>query len=76
MNIQDVAKELNEYIKNNTDIVSAGVYSGDIQLNQYCKTITAVKGKFPAFHQLMGHVVQGFSTTWEELGEAEFKHNA
>lgn len=74
MNIQDVAKELNEYIKNNTEIVGAGVYSDDIQLNKYCKTITAVKGKFPAFHKILSHVVQGFSTTWQELGEAEFKH--
>lgn len=74
MNIQDVAKELNEYISNNTEVVAAGVYSDEIQLNKYCKTITAVKGKYPAFHKIMSNVVQGFSTTWQELGEASFKH--
>lgn len=74
MNIEDVQKELNEYISNNKEIVSAGVYSDAIQLNPYCKTITAVKGKFPSFHKVMGHVVQGFKAEWQKLGEAEFKH--
>jgi hypothetical protein len=74
MNIEDVKKELNEYISNNTEIVSAGVYSDEIQLNKYCKTVTAVKGKFPSFHKVMGHVVQGFKAEWQKLGEAEFKH--
>jgi hypothetical protein len=74
MNIEDVQKELNEYISNNKEIVSAGVYSDAIQLNPYCKTITAVKGKFPSFHKILGHVVQGFKPQWQKLGEAEFKH--
>lgn len=74
MTIEDVQKELNEYVKNNTNIVSAGVYSAEIQINKYCKTITSVKGKFPSFHKVMGHVVQGFKPEWQKLGEAEFKH--
>lgn len=74
MSIEDVQKELNEYISNNKEIVSAGVYSPEITLNKYCKTITAVKGKYPSFHKIMGHVVQGFKAEWQKLGEAEFKH--
>ena len=74
MTIEDVQKELNEYVKNNKDIVSAGVYSAEIQINKYCKTITSVKGKYPSFHKVMGHVVQGFKTEWQKLGEASFKH--
>lgn len=74
MNIEDVKKELGEYISNNKEIVSAGVYSTEITLNKYCKTITAVKGKYPAFHKIMGHVVQGFKAEWQKLGEASFKH--
>lgn len=74
MNIEDVQKELGEYVKNNTEVVSAGVYAGEITLNKYCKTITAVKGKYPSFHKIMGHVVQGFKAEWQSLGEAEFKH--
>ena len=74
MSIEDVQKELNEYISNNKEIVSAGVYSDEIQLNKYCKTITAVKGKYPSFNKIMGHVVQGFKAEWQKLGETEFKH--
>lgn len=74
INVQDVAKEVGEYVKNNTDVVSAGVYSDEIQINKYCKTITAVKGKYPAFHKIMTNVVQGFKAEWQELGEAQFKH--
>lgn len=74
MTIEDVKKELGEYISDNKTIVSAGVYSDEIQINKYCKTITAVKGKFPAFTKVMGHVVQGFKAEWQALGEAEFKH--
>lgn len=74
MSIEDVKKELGEYISNNKEVVSAGVYSSEIILNKYCKTITAVKGKYPAFHKIMGHVVQGFKAEWQKLGEAEFKH--
>ena len=75
MTIEDVKKELDEYISNNTAVVSAGVYAGEIQINQYAKTITAVQGKYPNFFKILNHVVQGFGEAkWTELGEAEFKH--
>jgi hypothetical protein len=74
IDIEDVKKELGQYVSNNKEIVSAGVYSTEITLNKYCKTITAVKGGYPAFHKIMGHVVQGFKAEWQKLGEASFKH--
>lgn len=75
MTIEDVKKELNEYISNNDKVISAGVYSGEIQINKYAKTITAVKGKYPNFFKVLSHVVQGFGEAkWTELGKAEFKH--
>jgi hypothetical protein len=74
MNIQDIAKELQEYIANNPNIVAqTGVYSPEITLNKYCKTITAVKGKFPQFNQITSRVIQGFKAEWQALGEASFK---
>jgi len=74
MNIQDIAKELQEYIAANPNIVAqTGVYSPEITLNKYCKTITAVKGKFPQFNQITSRVVQGFKAEWQALGEASFK---
>lgn len=74
INVQDVKKEIGEFVENNKDIVSAGVYSDEIALNKHCVTITSINGKFPSFHQIMGHVVQGFKPQWQKLGEAEFKH--
>ncbi len=74
MNIQDIAKELNEYVANNPQIIiKTGVYSPEITLNKYCKTVTAVKGKFPQFSQITSRVVQGFAAEWQALGEANFQ---
>jgi hypothetical protein len=74
MNIQEVAKELKEYVAANPNIlVKTGVYSNEITLNKYCKTITAIKGKFPQFHQIMSRVVQGYKAEWQALGEASLK---
>lgn len=74
ISVQDVQKELNEYVKNNTEVISAGVYAAEVTLNKYCKTLTAVKGKFPQIHSILTRVVQGFKAEWQELGEAQFKH--
>ncbi|UOX32409.1 hypothetical protein LXD69_10130 [Flavobacterium sediminilitoris] len=74
INVQDVAKEVGEYVKNNTEVISAGVYSAEVTLNKYCKTLTAIKGKFPQFHSILTRVVQGFKAEWQELGDAQFKH--
>jgi len=71
--IEDVAKELNEWVANNKEVISAGVYADEVTLNKYCKTITAIKGKFPQIHSLITNVVQGFKAQWQELGEAQFK---
>lgn len=72
--IQDVQKEVNEYVKGNQEIISTGVYSPEITLNAHCRTITAINGKYPSFHKILGHVVQGFKAEWQALGEASFKH--
>jgi hypothetical protein len=74
ISIQDVAKELNTYVKNNTTVVPAGVYSEDITLNRHTRPLTAVKGKYPQFHSILSDVVQGFKAEWQALGQAQFKH--
>ena len=73
MKIEDVKKELGEFVTSNPTIISTGVYSPEITLNKYTRTITAVKGKFPQFHSIMGRVVQGFSASWTALGEENLK---
>lgn len=74
MQIEDVKKELNEYVGKNPDIVAQAFYKGEVALNPHCKTITAVKGKFPSYYSIIGHVLQAFSPEWNSLGEASFKH--
>lgn len=73
MQIQDIKKELGEFVTANPTIIGAGVYSSEITLNKYTRPITAVKGKFPQFHSIMGRVVQGFSAAWTALGEENLK---
>ena len=74
MQIEDVKKELNEYVGKNPDIVAKAFYNEEVAINKHCKTISAVKGKFPSFYSIIGHVVQSFAPAWNELGEASFKH--
>lgn len=74
MQIEDVKKELNEYVGKNPDIVAKAFYNAEVAINKHCKTITAVKGKFPSFYSIIGHVIQAFAPAWNELGEASFKH--
>ena len=73
ISVQDVAKEVGEYVKSNPEVIKAGVYSDEITINKYCKLLTKVKGKFPQFHSILTNVVQGFKSEWQELGEAQFK---
>lgn len=51
------------------------IYGNEVQLNKYCKKITKIKGKFPAFHSVTGHVIQGFKNVWNELGSTTIKVN-
>lgn len=73
ISIQDVAKEIGQFVTNNKEVIKAGVYSDEITINKYCKTLTAVKGKYPQFHSILSNVVQGFKSEWQALGEAQFK---
>lgn len=73
ISVQDVAKEIGEYVKSNTEVIKAGVYSDEITINKYCKLLTKVKGKFPQFHSILTNVVQGYKAEWQALGEAQFK---
>lgn len=70
--VESIKAELDDYIIKNTSVISAGVYSDKIQLDQFCKKITKVKGSFPQFHKIMTNVVQGFKAEWQALGEMQF----
>lgn len=70
--VQEIKAELEEHIHKNTSVIATGVYNGNVQLDQYCKTITKVNGSFPQFHKIMTHVVQGFKAEWQAMGAMQF----
>ena len=72
--IDDVVKELNTYLKHNPELISASVNRAEITLDKHTKPLTKVKGKYPQAHTLLENVVQGFSPEWTELGKMQIKH--
>lgn len=40
-----------------------------VTVDQYCRKVTKIKGTYQVLQSIMSHVVQGFSSTWTELGE-------
>ncbi|MBW2962301.1 hypothetical protein [Mesonia aestuariivivens] len=73
MTVEDITKELGEYVKSNAKVVPAMTYTDEVILNKFCKTITKVKGKYPSWHSIMTNVVQGYKNVWQSLGEAQLK---
>ncbi len=73
ISVASVKAELDDYIDNNKDVISVGVYAGEVQLDKYCKKISSVKGKYPQFHKVLSRVVQGFKAEWQALGEMQFR---
>lgn len=72
--IDDVVKELNTFLVNNPKLVATAINRAEIPLDKHTKPLTKVKGKYPQAHTLLSDVVQGFSTSWNELGEMRIKH--
>lgn len=72
ISVQSIKAQLDDYVDKNRDVISTGVYAGDVQLDKYCKKVTKVKGSFPQFHKIMTRVVQGFKAEWQAMGEMQF----
>lgn len=72
--IDDVVKELNTYLAHNPTLISAAINRAEITLDKHTKPLTKVKGKYPQAHTLLGDVVQGFGTVWNELGALQIEH--
>lgn len=75
MNLDQVKTELGNYFRVNNKEVANWVYAAPTPLFQYARTITKVKGKFPAFHSVTDHVIQGFANVWNEMGSTKFRVN-
>jgi len=75
MNITQIQTELGNYFRVNSKEVQAMVYGAMSPIFDNCRTITRVKGKFPAIHSVTNDLVQGFTTTWNEVGSTKFRVN-
>ena len=72
--IDDVIKEVDTYLKNNPDLISASINRAESILDKHTKPLTKVKGKFPQGSTLLSNVVQGFDKVWNALGSAQIAH--
>jgi hypothetical protein len=75
INIDEVKEELGAYNRKHSKEVMNMIYRTDVQIDQYCKKITMVQGRFPAFHAVASHVIQGFVAEWNELGATQIRVN-
>lgn len=73
MEIEDVKKELNQHLAHNPFLVPAMINSDEVTIDKHCRTITKVKGNFPAPHTILTRLVQGFKAEWQALGALEIK---
>lgn len=74
ISVSDVATELGAYYRTNTEEIREMVYNKS-QAQQYMRTVTKIKGQYPAVHSVTGHVVQGFAAAWNAVGTTTFKAN-
>jgi len=72
--IDDVVRELNTFLTSNPTLISTAINRAEITLDKHTKPLTKVKGNYPQAHTLLGDVVQGFGTVWNELGALQIEH--
>lgn len=75
MNLDQIRTELGNYFRVNSKEIQSWVYAQPSRVFEEARTITRVKGKFPAIHSVTDHVVQGFAAVWNELGTTKFRVN-
>lgn len=74
LTIQTLAEKINAHAVVDKKVVKADfARATTVTLDQYCKKVTKVKGEYIGLHSLMTHVVQGFKSEWQELGEYEVR---
>lgn len=69
-----LAAELGAYFRANNKEIKQMVYQ-DTVTSKYMRSVSKVKGRFPAPHSITSRVIQGFTTTWAELGTTYMKAN-
>jgi len=73
MNIDQILEEVKRFKDQNPAVLNAAIMSKEILLNKFARLIPRVRGEFASVNSVMGHVVQQFSATWTEMGDAQFR---
>jgi hypothetical protein len=73
MNIDQILEEVKRFKDQNPTVLNAAIMSKQIILNKYARLIPRIRGEFASVNSVMGHVVQQFSATWTEMGDAQFR---
>lgn len=69
ISIQLVAAELQRLVVQNKLVTKADfAMATTTAVDAYCRKVTKVQGTYQVLNSVMGHVVQGFSAVWKELG--------
>lgn len=74
MIIDKLKTMLGDYFRTNNKEIRAALYA-KAQLFQYTRTITKIKGEFPAHNSIITRVVQGFAPVWNALGDMKIVPN-
>src|SRR4051812_23730039 len=75
MNIDQLKTELGNYCRANSKEIVAMLYDTTSAMDPYMRTITKVKGQFPAINSITTDVIQGFKPEWNEIGSTTIKPN-
>ncbi len=75
MNIQKLTEALGAYIRANNKEIRAMIYNVDSPLLSRARTITKVKGEFPAINSITTDVIQGFVAEWNAMGNTRITPN-
>lgn len=73
MNIDQILEETKRFKDQNPTILNGMIMSQEILLNRIARLIPKIRGEFASVNSVMGHVVQQFSSTWTEMGDAQFR---
>jgi hypothetical protein len=74
INLQQLRDELGNFLRANNTDVRPWIYKEPYML-QFMRGITKIKGNYPALNSVVGHVVQGFQSVWNAMGDFKIKVN-
>jgi hypothetical protein len=77
LTIDQIQTELGAYFRSNNKAVTAMFYksAADSEILKRARVITAIQGKFPAFHSVTDRVIQNFRAQWDAFGDTKMKVN-